>query len=262
MMRIAAFLLFLWVNHVLADVSVFNSATNTLTIPTLQIGTTYYSDTQLLLPPSGQWSVLSIGASSTTSTGSTASNATAALNCTAATATVSISPTSIKSGPSEHIYFGIGGGKPPYLVVSSRSSVATLVGSIPQSCDYYAQAHFFTQSVGETDIIVYDAAGNMASAKLNQSGVAVNTFSISPTNVSANTGETIKINIVGGWPPYQVSSSRSFVAWTESGTYNSTASAGNAPSAEATIHTRSKGTATITVSDAGGGQLSVTVIVE
>lgn len=259
MMRKAAFLLFLWTSHAMADVAVFNSSASTLTIPTLQIGTTYYSDTKLLLPPSGQWSVVSVGASSSVST---ASATPAALNCTASTAAVTISPAIINAGPGEQVRFGVGGGKPPYLVISSRPSVATPIGSISQSCDYYAQALFTANSIGESEIVVYDALGNKASAKVNQSGIAVNTFSISPTSVTARTGETIKINIVGGWPPYQVSSSRSFVAWTESGTYNSVSPSGNAPSAEATIHTRSQGVATITVSDAGGGQLSVAVTVQ
>lgn len=243
----------------MADVAVFNSSASTLTIPTLQIGTTYYSDTKLLLPPGGQWSVVSVGPSSTVST---ASATPAALSCTASTTAVSISPAAIKAGPGEQIRFGIGGGKPPYLVISSRPSVATPIGSIPQSCEYFAQALFNANSVGESDIIVYDALGNMASAKVNQTGLPVNTFAISPTNVTARTGETIKINIVGGWPPYQVSSSRSFVAWTESGTYNSVSPPGSAAGAEATIHTRSQGTATITVTDAGGGQLSVAVSVQ
>jgi len=257
-MRKAAFLLFLLTSHAMADVAVFNSGASTLTIPTLQIGTTYYSDTKLLLPPSGQWSVVSVGTASSVSTASTP----AALSCTASTIALSISPAAINAGPGEQVRFGIGGGKPPYLVISSRPTVATPVGSILQSCEYYAQALFNANSVGESEIIVYDALGNTASAKVNQSGLPVNAFSISPTSVTARTGETIKINIVGGWPPYQVSSSRSFVAWTESGTYNSVSPPGSADSAEATIHTRSQGVATITVSDAGGGQLSVTVTVE
>ncbi len=259
MMRKTAFLLFLWISHAMADVPTFNSNTSTLTIPTLQIGATYYSDTKLLLPPNGQWSVASIG---TASTVNTASATTAALNCSASATALSISPATIEAGPNEQINFGIGGGRPPYQVTSSRSTVATISGSIPQSCTPYAEAHINTHGVGSSEIIVYDMAGNKASATIKQSGLPVNAFAISPTSVSAATGETIKINIVGGWPPYQVSSSRSFVAWVESGTYNSASSPGNAYRAEATIHTRSKGTATITVSDAGGGQLSVAVNVQ
>lgn len=259
MMRKAAFLLLLWISPAIADVAVFNSSANTLAIPTLQIGATYYSDTKLLLPPNGQWSVVSIG---TAGTASTASATTAALNCSASATALSISPSTIEAGPNEQLNFGIGGGTPPYQVTSSRSAVATVSGSLPQSCTPYAEAHVNTRSVGSSEIIVYDMAGNKASATIKQSGLPVNAFAISPTSVSAATGESIKINIVGGWPPYQVSSSRSFVAWVESGTYNSTSSPGNAYRAEATIHTRSKGTATITVSDAGGGQLSVTVNVQ
>jgi len=64
MTRKIVFLFFFWLSNAMAEVSVFDANSNTLTIPTLRVGTTYYPNAILKLPPLGQWSVTSIGPAS------------------------------------------------------------------------------------------------------------------------------------------------------------------------------------------------------
>lgn len=240
----------------MAEVSVFDPASNTLIIPTLQVGSTQYANARLLLPVVGQWSVVSVGTASFSATATGC-----ATPSTGTPVAMSISPASIEAGPGETVVFGIGGGTPPYRAISARSNVATVIKIEQDICSASAAVYLLAQGVGSSDIIVYDNAGNKVAATVKQAGKAVVPFAVSPIGVTAVAGESVRINIVGGWPPYRVSSSRAFVAWADSGSYNSDALWGDAPHAEATIRTRSPGAVTITVSDQGGSQQAVTITV-
>lgn len=245
----------------MAEVSVFDANSNTLTIPSLRVGTTYYSNAILKLPPIGQWSVTSIGPASFSAPAGTALVVTTTTPVAATPAVaLSVSPTSVEAGPGEFVTISVSGGTPPYSADSSRGSVA-IIGNIEYSSAASARVNIYVSAIGSSNITITDSKGNTVVASVKQNGLPTHALAVVPTSVSAVSGETIKINIVGGWPPYLVSSSRNFVAWPESGLYDSNAPAGSAFRADVSIHARSPGTATITVSDQGGGLQSVSVTV-
>jgi len=263
------------------DTAVFDLNTQVLTVPSLRVGPRLYSTTQVALPADGQWAAVSIGAerAATTSNtlsqgacwdippGTTCSQYDSAQKCTSYTTTqgtktpLVVSPTTIAANTHEPLTLAIGGGTPPYNVTSSRNAVAS-VGSVEQSNNpCQASANISTLVAGEAIITVTDSAGKQVSATLTVSDIQVPPFAVSPTTVTTRMGEPITLNIVGGKPPYRVSSSREFVAYPDSGTYNSTTPSGYAPQAEAMVRTRNSGVATITVSDANGNQKTVAVTV-
>lgn len=172
---------------------------------------------------------------------------------TLAYAPLSISPTSIVARTSELLTLFIGGGAPPYSVVSSRNVIAGVSPVSISANPCHASVTVSTLTVGTVNIVATDTRGALASTTIT---VTEGTFAISPTTASVRAGAPIKISIVGGRPPYQVSSSYNFVAHPDKGTYES-----SSPNVEATIRTRSPGTATITVSEADGHQATVAVTV-
>lgn len=171
---------------------------------------------------------------------------------------LSVSPTIITANINEALTLSIGGGTPPYNITSSRSAIAS-VSPIAQSANRcQTSAIVSTHAAGTVQLTAMDGGGALATVMITVTvnDVPITPFAISPAAITARAGESIKVSIVGGRPPYQVSSSNNFVAYPDKGTYETTA-----PRAEATLRTRSPGTATITVSEADGNQAIVTVTV-
>lgn len=168
---------------------------------------------------------------------------------------VTLSPATISASTYEPLSLAIGGGKPPYLVTSSRNTIAN-VGPVSQIGICQASVTISTLAAGTAVITAMDTHGQQATATITITDVQITPFGISPSTIAVRAGATSKISIVGGRPPYQISSSNDFTAYPDKATHNTTT-----PYAEATIRTRSPGTATITVSEAGGGQASTLITV-
>lgn len=173
-----------------------------------------------------------------------------------------ISPAAITASANESLTLAVGGGTPPYSIISTRSTIATATLS-PGANRCQATATISTLTAGAVMIIATDGVGKQVSATITVTvnDVKITPFAVSPATVTTRMGEPIMINIVGGKPPYRVSSSREFVANPDSGTYYSTTPSSDAPQAEAVLRTHSSGDATITISDADGSQKTVTVTV-
>jgi hypothetical protein len=143
----------------------------------------------------------------------------------------------------------IGGGAPPYSVVSSRNAIAGVSPVSTSANPCHASVTVSTLTVGTVNIIATDTRGALVSTAIT---VAEGTFAISPTTATVRAGAPIKISIIGGRPPYHLSSSYNFVAYPDNDTHDS---------GDATIRTRSPGAATVTVSDSNGSQAAVSITV-
>lgn len=238
MKRIFIFAGLLWAlaaSTVRADV--FDPATNVLTIPNLQIGTSAYENTRLLLSPGGQWSVLSLGTAraTTTDTGS---------GTTTTASTLKVSPTSIDAEVGEEVAVTAAGGIPPYAFVAARSILA-------QSYKAGNVAKFVSYGVGASDIIITDAVGNQVTVRVT---VTTKLFA-TPTTLTGVVGEQLTIHFGNGVPPYRVGTTNSAIAKAGEVTYH-------APlQGSATIYTYRAGTATIMVHDDYGNLVSTTLTV-
>lgn len=174
----------------------------------------------------------------------------------------SISPATITAGANESLTLAVGGGTPPYSIISTRSTIAT-AKLLPGANRCQATATISTLTAGTVIVIATDGVGKQVSATITVTvnDVKITPFTVSPATVTTRMGEPIMINIVGGKPPYRVSSSRELVANPDSGTYYSSTPSIDAPQAEALLRTHSSGDATITISDADGSQKTVAVTV-
>lgn len=218
---------------------VFDPATNTLSIPSLQIGSRYYDNAQLLLSPGGQWSVLSLGASRATAT-----DTATATGATSTVTTLSISPTAIDAEVGEEISVAAGGGTPPYSFVAARSILG-------QSFKSGNVAKFVAYGVGSSDVVVTDAAGNQVTAKVT----VTSKLWVTPTTVGGVVGEQLTIYFGNGVPPYRVGTSNSTIAKAGEVTMH-------APlQGSVTIYTYRAGTATIMVHDDYGNLVSTALTV-
>ncbi len=216
---------------------VFDPATNTLSIPSLQIGTSNYENARLLLNPGGQWSVLSLGASRATDTGTTTSGTT-----TTAVA-LKLSSTAIGADLGEEISVMASGGTPPYSFLSTHSSLALSFKS-------GSTARFIPYGVGKVDIVVSDAAGNSATCTVTaKSGLTMGIADGS--TLSAVAGEQLTVHFTNGVPPYTVGTSNSAIAKAGEVTMHS------GLMGSVTIYTFRAGTATIMVHDDLGNLKSV-----
>ncbi|MFA7241511.1 MAG: hypothetical protein WC091_15470 [Sulfuricellaceae bacterium] len=158
----------------------------------------------------------------------------------------------------EPITLNIVGGKPPYRVSSSREFVAypdsgTYNSTTPSGYAPQAEAMVRTRNSGVATITVSDANGNQKTVAVTVSDLQ---FGVSPTAATARSGEPIKITIAGGRPPYLLSTSNSFIAYPDSGIYETAMTW-----VEATIRTRSPGATIITINDADGHQTAVAITV-
>jgi hypothetical protein len=237
MRRIFAAVLMGWVMVGGVRADVFDPASNTLSIPTLQIGSAVYENARLLLSPNGQWSVLNMGsrAAATTST----------INSTGGVAlTLTIAPTSIEAQVGEDVSVMVGGGIPPYTFYSSRSILAPI-------SQFGNRASFTTYGVGKADVIITDSAGNQASV-----GVTITSkLEAAPTTLSAVVGEQLTIHFINGVPPYTVGTSNATIAKAGEVTYH-------APlHGSATIYTYRAGNSSIMIHDAYGNMVSTTLTV-
>ena len=175
----------------------------------------------------------------------------------------SMSPATITAKISEQLTLALGGGTPPYSVISSRNGIASVGPIVAGTNPCQASVVVSALATGTVQLIAVDSLGERVSTNITVSidDVQISPFTVSPTTVTAGVGEAIRVNIVGGKPPYHLSSSRDFVAGPDSGTYSPVTTPGNVPQAEAVIQTHNPGTATITLSDESGKQATVTVTV-
>lgn len=136
--------------------------------------------------------------------------------------------------------YTVGGGKPPYVVSSSNTAVATAVVS-------NGQLSITGVGAGTANVILRDAAGTALPTIAVQVGSA-GMFTTAGTNVAVAVGGSSSFTVGGGRTPYVVSSSNTAVA-------TASVTAG-----QLTITGVATGTATVIVGDAAGALLpSITV---
>lgn len=241
MLRVIVLLLCSWIGLAGAESSTFDQDTNVLTIPSLQIGSSYYSNTRLQLHPSGQWSLIgyssySVGPPDSLSTGTP----------------LSALPASISVTSGEQISLNITGGTPPYTVVSTSPVVA--VASVARISASTSLATLYAYGEGSSAIIVTDNSGNQATSQVTVSPIQLNPFVTSPAAASVLTGTTVTISISGGLPPYSVISSNTHVARVDG-----VSQVSGRDRATATLYTIGAGTTTVMVSDSNTGMTSMTI---
>lgn len=219
---------------------VFDPKSNVLSIPSLQIGSTIYENARLLLNPSGQWNVLSLGSQRADAT----SSSTTTSATTTTTSALKVTPSTIEVMSGEDIRVVATGGTPPYKFSPSRSIIAQVsqTGSI---------AVFAVYGVGSVDITVSDAAGNVTTCTVK----ITSDLQMNQTSISGVVGEQLTVFFSNGVPPYTVGTSNSSIATAGEVTYH-------APlQGSATIYTYRAGTATIVVHDAFGNLKSTALTV-
>ena len=138
--------------------------------------------------------------------------------------------------PSSSLSFTVRGGLAPYAVSSSDPSVATVSGS---NAGYTVTS---TAKGGTATINVLDKAGEVLAITVT---VTIDPLVVSPAAVTGMVGSSGSLQISGGVAPYSVLSSNASVV-TVSGTSYSL---------------KGVGTATLSVTDAGGKSSSVSVTV-
>ena len=232
MLRTAILFLCVWANLAMAGNDVYDPHTGILSIPSLQIGETFYANTRLQLSPSGQWSLIEVGAQADSAV------------------PLSIMPTSFSAGVGDQLTVSITGGTPPYYVVSSSSNA--FVSHVSQSGGF-AAATLLAARAGNAVVVVTDSAGHQVSSSLTISGSVPP--SVSPSSAAVRTGMGVTIFIAGGWPPYSVSSSNAYVARVDNVTWSNRSVA----SAVASLYTIGEGSATILISDSIGAMTSMTI---
>ncbi len=213
---------------------VFDPATNTLSIPTLQIGSTIFENARLLLIPNGQWSVQSLGTvrvDTSTTTTTTAS-------------TLTILPAAINAKVGENITVTAGGGTPPYTFSASNSNLGFLYKS-------GNTAVFAVYGIGSATIVVTDSAGKQATTGTTVASSLV----VVPTTISGVVGDQLTIHFGNGAPPYTVGTSNSTIAKAGEVTYHTP------NSGSVTIYTYRAGSASIFVQDSYGNLQGITLTV-
>lgn len=233
MLRAAILFFCIWANLAIAGNDVYDPHTGILSIPSLQIGETFYANTRLQLSPSGQWSLIEVGAQADSAV------------------PLSIMPTSFSAGVGDQLTVSITGGTPPYYVVSSSSNA--FVSHVSQSGGF-AAATLLAARAGNAVVVVTDSAGQQVSSSLTISAGSSPLY-VSPSNAAVRTGTGVTIFISGGWPPYSVNSSNTHVARVDSVTWSNRAVA----SAMSTLYTIGEGSATILISDSIGAMTSMTI---
>jgi hypothetical protein len=232
MWRVIVLLLCSWVGLASAESSTFDQNTNVLTIPSLQIGNGYYSNTRLQLSPSGQWSVLEFGAP------------------TSAITPLSVTPASFSARVGDELAVSITGGTPPYSVIATSSNIY-LTGITHGTRS--AMASVFVLRSGSATIVVTDSASNQASSTLTTMGSEPP--SVSPASAAVRTGSGVTLFISGGTPPYSVNSTNTHVVRLD----NISQANPMVASAVVTLYTIGEGAATILISDAYGAHSSMTI---
>lgn len=225
------------VGSVRADV--FDPATNILSIPILQIGSSVFQNSRLLLDTNGRWYLMSLGGEvygASLPSGATTTGVTAP--------TLTISPTAIEAQVGEDVSVMAGGGIPPYTFYSSRSILAPI-------SQFGNRASFSTFGVGKADVIVTDSAGTQAVVSVTISSK----LDAAPTTLSGVVGEQLTIHFINGVPPYTVGTSNASIAKAGEVTYH-------APlHGSATIYTYRAGNASIMIHDAYGNMVATTLTV-
>lgn len=112
---------------------------------------------------------------------------------------------------------------------------------------------FFVLRSGGAVIVVTDSASNQVSSTLTTTGSEPP--SVSPASATVRTGTGATLFVSGGWPPYSVHSSNTYVARLDNVSQPNPAVA----SAVVSLYTIGEGTATILISDAYGGRTSMTI---
>lgn len=142
--------------------------------------------------------------------------------------------------PYESRQFNIRGGVRPYTVSTSNANVVS-AGVSGATVTVVGQA-----KGGTATVRIMDAVG----ATLNVAVVVqVTDLAVTPSTVTGSVGTTDSLNIVGGLPPYKVSSS------------NTDAVSASASGSTVSLSLLAKGTSTITVTDSSGTSVAVTVTV-
>lgn len=155
-----------------------------------------------------------------------------------------ISGISLPVGASGSTDIEVRGGRPPYGVISSDSSVS--VGLTPENVILVR-----ANGEGSSDVVVYDTSLPVQQVKITVTAKSVAMASSVGNALSLAPGETRQFNIRGGVMPYTVSSSDAGVV---------TASISGAT---VTVVGQPKGgTATVLVTDAAGATISIAITVQ
>lgn len=232
-----------------AQIPSFDTQTNILTLPTLQVGSeTFYADVQLALPPAGAWSLLSLGA------GSAPTNIEFA-----------VQPTELTGATNQQqLVFVVVGGVPPYQAVSTNPGIFT-IASLSHTTGLARASGVLqlTGAAGTASAVVTDAAGGILVIPASIAAPATEpvlaaSLAASPASIAGGYGDAITLIVAGGTPPYNVEPSNRAVIMKLSQEENPLA-------VSATIKlyiTGMTGSCFINVADAAGNLISVPVSVQ
>lgn len=153
-------------------------------------------------------------------------------------------PATINSSPGTASTFSIGGGAAPYIVSTSNPGVATagVSGSTLTITGLTA---------GTAQISVFDAAGKSVSTSVTVGSGVTALFSTAPGAVTTAAGTTLNYAVSGGTAPYAIASSNPAVA----------GATVDSDGAHFTISALTVGSAQISVLDAAGASVKVSVTV-
>lgn len=237
MLRAFILLLCLWATPSFSGNDIYDPHTGILTIPSLQIGEAFYANTRLQLSPSGQWSVLGVGASNIAApaTYRQVSSNTYPLSTTV--------PNWTAPGTGEMFQLDNGqwwiaqdDGCRNYI---TSGSLGVVIELLPDGRYRMRLA----SSSASCIITQYSAAAS------------ANPLAVLPATIAANIGDQLTLSIAGGTPSYSVVSSSSNASVTRV-----TQTSGSA-AATAVITAANQGTAMIVVTDSAGNQVSSTLTI-
>lgn len=125
------------------------------------------------------------------------------IDITSAQNGLAIAPTTGAGNVGNTLAFYVGGGTPPYTVVSNNASVAqpSLTGNL---------LTVLLATSGSTTLVVRDAGG--ATSLIHISAAPPGNLAISPGTGSGNPGDTLSFVVGGGASPYTVVSNNSLIA--------------------------------------------------
>jgi hypothetical protein len=114
-----------------------------------------------------------------------------------AVALYTTAPSSLTMVPRASREFVIGGGQPPYTVVSDNTLVASTDGSVN------TVLRINSNKIGTTNIKISDAVNATANIRLTVSSGSV-ALAISPASASTFVNFPVDVVVIGGNPPYRV----------------------------------------------------------
>lgn len=113
----------------------------------------------------------------------------------------STAPSSLSIAPGSTLTFAIGGGLAPYVATSSNQQVVTATANGTQ-----LTLTSPTGATGTANVVITDAGGGRLTIAVTASSAATTTLSLSATNLTLPVNIPATVRIIGGAPPYTVTS--------------------------------------------------------